>query len=81
MDDDLIHLAVTNASKQLLKGGAVQRGTGDSIVVKALIDKKEMAGVFVRRALEKALATIRQLAKSKPAAKTTKKTVKKRRKR
>jgi aerobic carbon-monoxide dehydrogenase medium subunit len=43
--------------------------------------KKEMAGVFVRRALEKALATLRQLAKSKPAAKTTKKTVKKRRKR
>ncbi|HEY7322923.1 MAG TPA: xanthine dehydrogenase family protein subunit M [Candidatus Binatia bacterium] len=43
--------------------------------------KKEMAGVFVRRALEKALANIRQLAKAKPAAKTTKKTVKKRRKR
>jgi len=43
--------------------------------------KKEMAGVFVRRALEKALAGIRQLAKSKPAAKATKKTVKKRRKR
>jgi carbon-monoxide dehydrogenase medium subunit len=43
--------------------------------------KKEMAGVFVRRALEKALANIRQLAKAKPAAKATKKTVKKRRKR
>jgi carbon-monoxide dehydrogenase medium subunit len=43
--------------------------------------KKEMAGVFVRRALEKALAGIRQLARAKPAAKTTKKTVKKRRKR
>jgi aerobic carbon-monoxide dehydrogenase medium subunit len=43
--------------------------------------KKEMAGVFVRRALEKALANIRQLAKAKPAAKTTKKTVKKGRKR
>jgi hypothetical protein len=40
-----------------------------------------MAGVFVRRALEKALANIRQLAKAKPAAKATKKTVKKRRKR
>jgi carbon-monoxide dehydrogenase medium subunit len=43
--------------------------------------KKEMAGVFVRRALEKALANIRQLAKAKPAVKVTKKTVKKRRKR
>ncbi|HVH93045.1 MAG TPA: FAD binding domain-containing protein, partial [Candidatus Acidoferrum sp.] len=43
--------------------------------------KKEMAGVFVRRALEKALAGIRQLARAKPAPKTTKKTVKKRRKR
>jgi carbon-monoxide dehydrogenase medium subunit len=43
--------------------------------------KKEMAGVFVRRALEKALAGIRQLAKARPAAKTTKKTAKKRRKR
>ena len=43
--------------------------------------KKEMAGVFVRRALEKALAGIRQLAKARPAAKATKKTTKKRRKR
>jgi aerobic carbon-monoxide dehydrogenase medium subunit len=39
--------------------------------------KKEMAGVFVRRALEKALATIRQQARSKPAAKLVKKAVKK----
>jgi carbon-monoxide dehydrogenase medium subunit len=43
--------------------------------------KKEMAGVFVRRALEKALASLRQIAKGKPAAKTARKTVKKRRKR
>lgn len=44
--------------------------------------KKEMAGVFVRRALEKALAGIRQLARARPAAKATKKkTTKKRRKR
>jgi carbon-monoxide dehydrogenase medium subunit len=43
--------------------------------------KKEMAAVFVRRALEKALANIRQQAKAKPAAKAAKKTVKKRRKR
>ncbi|MGB7948572.1 MAG: xanthine dehydrogenase family protein subunit M [Candidatus Binatia bacterium] len=43
--------------------------------------KKDMAGVFVRRALEKALANLRQLAKAKPAAKATKKTAKKRRKR
>lgn len=43
--------------------------------------KKEMAGVFVRRALEKALAGIRQLARARPAAKATKKTAKKRRKR
>lgn len=43
--------------------------------------KKEMAGVFVRRALEKALASIRQQAKAKPARKPTKKTAKKRRKR
>jgi carbon-monoxide dehydrogenase medium subunit len=41
--------------------------------------KKEMAGVFVRRALEKALANIRQ--RQKTAPRTTKKTVKKRRKR
>jgi aerobic carbon-monoxide dehydrogenase medium subunit len=41
--------------------------------------KKEMAGVFVRRALEKALANIRQQQKAAP--RTTKKTVKKRRKR
>jgi aerobic carbon-monoxide dehydrogenase medium subunit len=40
--------------------------------------KKEMAGVFVRRALEKALASIRQLAKAKPARKATTKTNKKR---
>jgi carbon-monoxide dehydrogenase medium subunit len=43
--------------------------------------KKEMAGVFVRRALEKALASIRQLAKAKPVRKATKKTTKKRGKR
>ena len=43
--------------------------------------KKEMAGVFVRRALEKALASIRQQAKAKPAPKPTKKAAKKRRKR
>jgi carbon-monoxide dehydrogenase medium subunit len=40
--------------------------------------KKEMAGVFVRRALEKALASIRQLAKAKPVRKAIKKTTKKR---
>jgi aerobic carbon-monoxide dehydrogenase medium subunit len=40
--------------------------------------KKEMAGVFVRRALEKALAGIRQLAKAKPVRKATKKITKKR---
>jgi aerobic carbon-monoxide dehydrogenase medium subunit len=40
--------------------------------------KKEMAGVFVRRALEKALASIRQLAKAKPARKGTTNTTKKR---
>ena len=38
--------------------------------------KKEMVGVFVRRALEKALANIRQQAKAS-AAKATKKAVKK----
>ena len=43
--------------------------------------KKEMAGVFVRRALEKALASIRQQAKAKPAPKPTKKAAKKRRNR
>lgn len=44
--------------------------------------KKEMAGVFVRRALEKALAEIRQQARAKPAPKSArKKTTKKRRKR
>lgn len=43
--------------------------------------KKEMAGVFVRRALEKALASVRQQAKAKPAPKPTKKAAKKRRKR
>jgi aerobic carbon-monoxide dehydrogenase medium subunit len=40
--------------------------------------KKEMAGVFVRRALEKALASIRQLAKAKPGRKVIKKITKKR---
>src|SRR3989475_3519973 len=44
-------------------------------------DKKATAGVFVRRALEKALASIRQQAKAKPAPKPTKKAAKKRRKR
>ena len=39
--------------------------------------KKEMAGVFVRRALEKALATLRQQTKPKPALKAIKKTIKK----
>ena len=39
--------------------------------------KKEMAGVFVRRALEKALATLRQQAKPKPALKAIKKAIKK----
>ena len=39
--------------------------------------KKEMAGVFVRRALEKALAGIRQLAKAKPVRKAIKKITKK----
>jgi carbon-monoxide dehydrogenase medium subunit len=39
--------------------------------------KKEMAGVFVRRALEKALATMRQQAKPKPALKAIKKVIKK----
>jgi aerobic carbon-monoxide dehydrogenase medium subunit len=43
--------------------------------------KKEMAGVFVRRALEKALANLRQQTKAKATPKTTKKTAKKRRKR
>jgi aerobic carbon-monoxide dehydrogenase medium subunit len=44
--------------------------------------KKEMAGVFVRRALEKALANLRQQAKAKPAARPArKKTRKKGRKR
>ena len=39
--------------------------------------KKEMAGVFVRRALEKALANLRQQAKPKPALKAIKKASKK----
>jgi hypothetical protein len=43
--------------------------------------KKEMAGVFVRRALERALANLRQQTKAKAAPKTIKKTAKKRRKR
>jgi hypothetical protein len=36
-----------------------------------------MAGVFVRRALEKALATLRQQAKTRPALKAIKKAIKK----
>jgi len=43
--------------------------------------KKDMAGVFVRRALEKALATVRQQAKAKAAPRKAKKTTKKRGKR
>ena len=43
--------------------------------------KKEMAGVFVRRALEKALANIRRQARAKPAPKAKKKATKKRSKR
>jgi carbon-monoxide dehydrogenase medium subunit len=43
--------------------------------------KREMAGVFVRRALEKALANIRQQAKAKAALKPAKKTVTKGKKR
>lgn len=39
--------------------------------------KKEMAGVFVRRALEKALATLRQQAKQRPGLKAIKKVIKK----
>jgi aerobic carbon-monoxide dehydrogenase medium subunit len=39
--------------------------------------KKEMAGVFVRRALEKALATLRQQAKTRPGLKAIKKAIKK----
>jgi aerobic carbon-monoxide dehydrogenase medium subunit len=39
--------------------------------------KKEMAGVFVRRALEKAWATLRQQARTKPALKAVKKAIKK----
>jgi carbon-monoxide dehydrogenase medium subunit len=39
--------------------------------------KKDMAAVFVRRALEKALAGIRQQARAKPAPKTARKTAKK----
>jgi carbon-monoxide dehydrogenase medium subunit len=39
--------------------------------------KKDMAAVFVRRALEKALASIRQQARAKAAPKTTRKTSKK----
>jgi aerobic carbon-monoxide dehydrogenase medium subunit len=39
--------------------------------------KKDMAAVFVRRALEKALASIRQQARAKDAPKTTRKTSKK----
>jgi aerobic carbon-monoxide dehydrogenase medium subunit len=41
--------------------------------------KKEMAGVFVRRALEKALANLRQQTKAKPAPKPVKKAAKKKR--
>jgi aerobic carbon-monoxide dehydrogenase medium subunit len=43
--------------------------------------KKEMAGVFVRRALERALANLRQQSRPKPAPKAIKKTAKKARKR
>jgi len=43
--------------------------------------KKEMAGVFVRRALEKALATLRQQTRLKAAPKALKKAVKKGKKR
>lgn len=43
--------------------------------------KKEMAGVFVRRALEKALATLRQQTRLKSAPKAIKKAVKKGKKR
>jgi aerobic carbon-monoxide dehydrogenase medium subunit len=43
--------------------------------------KKEMAGVFVRRALERALANLRQQSRAKPAPKALKKTTKKARKR
>jgi carbon-monoxide dehydrogenase medium subunit len=43
--------------------------------------KREMAGVFVRRALEKALANLRQQSRAKPAVKATKKATKKARKR
>jgi carbon-monoxide dehydrogenase medium subunit len=43
--------------------------------------KKEMAGVFVRRALEKALATLRQQTRLKAAPKPLKKAVKKGKKR
>ncbi|MEX0805703.1 MAG: xanthine dehydrogenase family protein subunit M [Candidatus Binatia bacterium] len=39
--------------------------------------KREMAGVFVRRALEKALANIRQQARAKASPKVAKKTIKK----
>jgi aerobic carbon-monoxide dehydrogenase medium subunit len=41
--------------------------------------KKEMAGVFVRRALEKALANIRQQAKAKPSPKPLKNIARKKR--
>jgi len=43
--------------------------------------KKEMAAVFVRRALEKALANIRQQSRAKAAPKTTKKKTTKRKRR
>lgn len=43
--------------------------------------KREMAGVFVRRALEKALAAIRQQARARTSPRTPKKTTKKRGKR
>jgi carbon-monoxide dehydrogenase medium subunit len=43
--------------------------------------KKEMAAVFVRRALEKALANLREQSRAKPAARATKKKAKKARKR
>ena len=43
--------------------------------------KREMAGVFVRRALERALANLRQQSRAKPAARPAKKATKKARKR
>ena len=39
VDDDLIHLVVANADEQAMQRRAVQRCSGNSVVVKALIDK------------------------------------------